>query len=104
MENIDNMIYIYVIIKKNEKMNIKLKNLLQDLQAPSSNINYGTRSTRTSKAVGQYTRDGNLIKVWQSTIEVERQLGFAHGNISNVARGKQKTAYGYVWKYVKEGK
>jgi hypothetical protein len=72
------------------------------------NNNHGTHNTRSAKArskpVGQYTRDGKLIKVWQSTNEVERQLGFNPGNISKAARGKRKTAYGYVWKYIEEGK
>ena len=74
------------------------------------NSNHGTRNARMakgvakalSKPVGQYTREGELIKVWQSTREVERQLGFAHLAISKVARGKRKTAYGYVWKYIDE--
>ena len=69
----------------------------------TENINYGTRNTKVAKAlgkpVGQYTRDGKLVKVWQSTMEVERQLGFDQGNITRVANGKLKTAYGYVWKY-----
>jgi len=72
------------------------------------NSNHGTRTARIAKAksktVGQYTRDGKLIKVWQSIMEVERQLGFDKGFISLAARGKYKTAYGYVWKYVKEEK
>jgi len=46
---------------------------------------------------------GKLIKVWQSTHEIERQLGFAQGNITRVANGKYKTAYGYVWKYIEKG-
>ena len=70
----------------------------------TENINYGTRNARISKPVGQYTRAGNLIKIWQSVREAERQLGFAHQNISTAARGEQKTAYGYVWKYVDEVK
>jgi len=78
----------------------------------AENINYGTRNARVGKAiakanskpVGQYTRDGELVKVWQSTREVQRQLGFDQGTISKVARGKLKTAYGYVWKYVEEEK
>ena len=72
------------------------------------NLNHGTRRAREaktkSKPVGQYTTDGKLIKVWQSTIEVQRQLGFSHGNISQAARGKLKTAYGYIWKYIDEEK
>lgn len=74
----------------------------------AENLNHGTRNERIakplSKPVGQYTIDGNLIKVWQSTIEVERQFGFSHGFIGDTARGKYKTAYGYVWKYVEKGK
>ena len=76
------------------------------------NINHGTHNARVGKAVakalskpvGQYTLDGKLIKVWQSTREVQRQLNFSQGNISAVARGEKKTAYGYVWKYIEEGK
>ena len=72
------------------------------------NNNHGTHNAKIAKAkskpVGQYTREGKLIKVWQSIIEVQRQLGFEHSAIGAVARGKQKTAYGYVWKYIEEEK
>jgi len=68
------------------------------------NNNFGTRTARTYKPVGQYTLEGKLIKIWQSTMEVERQLGFDQGFISKAARGKRKTAYGYVWKYIEEEK
>lgn len=74
----------------------------------AENNNHGTRPARMvkalSKPVGQYTLDGLLFKVWQSTNEVERQLGFSQGNISLATRGKRKTAYGYVWKYIDEEK
>jgi len=78
----------------------------------NENLTHGTNPARIAKAnvknkskpVGQYTRDGKLIKVWQSVSEVQRQLGFAQSNISTVALGKGKTAYGYVWKYIKEEK
>ena len=68
------------------------------------NLNHGSRNERAAKArskpVGQYTRYGDLVKVWPSTQEAERQAGFNHGNISEVANGNRKTAHGYVWKYV----
>ena len=71
------------------------------------NLNFGTRNVRAGKAiakalskpVGQYTLDGDLVKVWQSTSEVERQTGFSQGNISLAANGKYKQAYGFRWKY-----
>ena len=39
-----------------------------------------------------------VIKVWDSLSEVERQLNIPVTNISNVCKGKRKTAGGYKWK------
>ena len=68
------------------------------------NSNFGTRNERSAKAlsksIGQYTRDGELVKIWPSTMEVQRQTGFSRGNISLAANGKLKQVYGFVWKYV----
>ena len=88
----------------------KTNNIASNLEwcTVKENNNHGTHNARgaknRSKAVGQYTTDGKLIKIWQAIIEVERQLGFDLGYICKVAKGKAKTAYGYVWKYVDEGK
>ena len=68
------------------------------------NINHGSRNERAAKAqskpVGQYKLDGQLIKIWPSTMEVQRQTGFSQGNISEAANGNRKTAHGFIWKYV----
>ena len=72
------------------------------------NCNHGTRNERMakgiakalSKPVGQYTRGGELVKIWSSAIEVQRQAGFSQGNVSAVARGEHKQAYGFIWKYI----
>ena len=70
------------------------------------NVNHGTRNTRAAKAlskpVGQYTRDGELVKIWPSVSEAERQAGFNHGYISLAANGKYKQAYGFIWKYIEK--
>jgi len=72
------------------------------------NSNHGTRNARMAKTknkpVGQYTTNGKLIKIWQSLMEVQKQLEFSPSNISKVALGKNKTAYSYVWKYIEEEK
>lgn len=69
------------------------------------NVNYGTRNEKTrngklSKKVYQYSLDGKFIAEYPSTKEVERQLGYKVPNISYCCNGKQKTAYGYIWKYI----
>ena len=68
------------------------------------NVNYGSRNERAaktkSKPVGQWTKEGELVKIWPSTIEVQKQTGFSQGSISKVANGKLKQAYGFIWKYV----
>ena len=70
----------------------------------AENNNHGTRNERVAKAqskpVAQYAQDGELIKIWPSTREAERQTGFRHGYIGQSANGKRKQAYGFIWKYV----
>lgn len=62
--------------------------------------NYKTSNRTKAKVVLQYDLDGNLIKEWDSTREIQRELGFYTSNISLCCRGiKLKKAYGYVWKY-----
>ena len=72
------------------------------------NSNFGTRNERIgkksaitkSKPICQYTLDEKIVKTWASLTEVQRQTGFSQGNISEVANGNRKTAYGFVWKYI----
>lgn len=51
-----------------------------------------------SKVV-QYDLEGNFIKEWLSMMDIQRELGYPNSNISAVCRGKQKTAYGFIWKF-----
>lgn len=76
------------------------------------NVNYGTCRAKIStklkgkfvngplsKAILQYDKSGNFVREWPSMIEVQRQTGFAQGNISHCCLGKYKTAYGFVWRF-----
>ena len=72
------------------------------------NSNFGTRNERIgkksaitkSKPIAQYTLNGKLLKVWPSLKEAKRGTGFSQGNVSQVANGKRKQAYGFIWKYI----
>ena len=50
------------------------------------------------KKVYQYTLDGELIKIWESTQECKRN-GFSQGIISECCNGKRKYHKNYIWKY-----
>jgi hypothetical protein len=52
-----------------------------------------------SKKVSQLTREGNLIKVWDSISDVRRELGFIGSNISCVCKGRMKTYKNFKWEY-----
>ena len=52
-----------------------------------------------SKPVIQYDLDGNFIKKWENSYEVQREYGYRQSNISECCLGKRKTAYKYKWKY-----
>lgn len=74
----------------------------------SYNINYGNRKEKVkykslngklSKKIIQYSLDGDYIAEYPSISEIERVKGFNRGNISNCCNGRQKTAYGSIWKY-----
>ena len=68
------------------------------------NLNHGTHNERMvktlSKPICQYTLDEKIVKTWASLTEVKRKTGFSQGNISEVANGNRKTAYGFIWKYI----
>ena len=76
------------------------------------NNNYGHRNKNISiknknhpslsKKVLQFKLDGTFVKEWESTMDVQRNLGFCQSSISACCRGKHAHAYGYIWKYKNE--
>ncbi len=55
------------------------------------------------KKVGQYSLEGNLIKIWDSIKECEN-YGFHRVHISECCKCKRKTHKGFIWKYYEEEK
>jgi hypothetical protein len=57
-------------------------------------------TSKKGNTVCQYSLDNKLIKIWRSANEAEKFLNNKIGdNIAACCRGKQKTAYGYLWNY-----
>lgn len=54
---------------------------------------------KQSKQVAQYTLEYELVKIWLSANECERN-GFNKGNISRCCNGELKTHKGFIWKYI----
>lgn len=54
---------------------------------------------RLDLAVEQMTMDGNVVRRWDNSRQVARELGWSDWSISECCRGKRKKAYGYIWRY-----
>ena len=86
----------------NHKDENKTNNCLQNLEWCNHkyNNNYGTRNKKISNSkkipILQYTLDGEFIKEWSSATDVGREV---QSHICDCLNGRQKTAYGYLWRY-----
>ena len=98
------------------KMNNSIKNL--NLLTRKENINFGTRNERASKAiakanknnqmkskqVGAFNKQGDLVYIFPSTREAQRQ-GFNSGAVVACCKNKYNREgnniyKGYIWKYI----
>jgi len=99
-------------LQVNHKNENKTDNRVENLEMWDNkyNCSYGTHRTRLAKTVIQETLQGEFIKEWESTREIERIFGYSNVSISGCCRGFLKDshsgkvhpvnqAYGYKWKY-----
>lgn len=79
----------------------KENNSVQNLEWCNSkyNNNYGTHNQRISKPILQFTKDGEFVKEWKSMKDVQRNLKYSQGNISQCCNGIRNSSNGYVWKF-----
>ena len=49
--------------------------------------------------VAQYTKKGELIRIWYSQKQASEATGISQANISACCNGKIKTAGGYRWSF-----
>ena len=63
-------------------------------------VNNRNQILKCSKAIAQYSKDGQLIKEWESASECARANKWTISNIRRCVRGGTKYAYGYIFKEV----
>lgn len=92
-----------------------LNNMVENLEWMNSNEHVSMHAReraikRGRKTIYQYTLEGELVAIWDSAREVEKQLGYNHGCISMCCKGGcfykrrnkwvNKTQHkGYRWSY-----
>jgi hypothetical protein len=54
-----------------------------------------------SKKIVQLDLNGNILKIWDSGKQIQRETGLSQGNISRCCNGEYKQSYGFKWEYYK---
>lgn len=67
---------------------------------PDNAYEFKRESRPAGKEVYQYDAAGNLVAVYPSTAQAERETGIKQKGIQKCARGERKTCGGFVWKYM----
>lgn len=52
-----------------------------------------------TKPIDQYNRQGTLIRTWESTTAIERELNYSASTITACAKRRRPTAYNCYWVY-----
>ena len=95
-------------IKHSEESKRKMSKSLKEMYTGKRSPFYGKTHTdetkynfrfRHVKPVIQYDLNNNKIKEYFSMMEAVRKNGFQQAAIQRACCGKQKTSYGYIWKY-----
>lgn len=81
----------------NHKDENKQNNCIDNLEYMSvkDNVRYSQ-----AKKVFQYDKSFNLIKIWDSVMDIERELNIKSNYISACCTHKCKSFSGFIWSYV----
>ena len=58
------------------------------------------KDNKSSKPIGQYKKDWELVKNWGNAREINRELWIDYRNISAVCNWARKTTWGFIFKFI----
>ena len=73
--------------------------IITGLRDPHKNNHPKGKDTPNSRAVLQFSKDGQFIRQWDCMSDAARECGLNPCMIVNNASGRTKSAHGYIWKY-----
>lgn len=83
----------------NHKNERKDDNNVDNLEWCTKSYNTNYSSHKRSCRIKQLTLDGELVKVWGSSHQIEKETGYKATNIIQCCKGKRRSAYGFQWQY-----
>ena len=87
---------------KGKILSEKTKEKLREANKGENNPWYGKHGKDNPQSIPivQLTKDGHLVRVWESSMEAEREGGFTSPNITACCKGRLKTHKDYKWQYL----
>lgn len=61
-----------------------------------------SKNCKNSKRICQISLDGELVKIWDCATDASNELNIDQSSISEVCKGKRKTAGNFVWVHEKD--
>lgn len=89
----------WVTSKENSNNPLTLNRYVISNNGHKSMLGRTGENNHLSKKVLQLDKQGNVVRLWHSLMDVKRELGFDPGKISACCLGKRLTHKGYRWEY-----
>lgn len=102
-ENKKEIDHINTVRDDNRVENLRWSTRVENINNNLSKIKYSdcrfSFKNHKAKSILQFNNNMELVKKWDCTMDIERELGFKHQNISSVCLGKREISFGFKWGY-----